>query len=252
MACMSLVLLLNPAYLVGVMMTKHINTKASKQSEIERIISVLGKAIAHRRLKPGQRLIESQLVDILSANRNHIQAALQRMALSNIISIEHNRGAVVSQPSAREAKEVFSARRALELGIIDQITPAKMQKYEEKLAQHVNQECEAIASQDRHLIMRELSQFHLQLAEVAENSVLKEMLENLLVRSSIIEVLYHRNSMPSCASGEHQKIILSLKNGDNGKAAQLMVSHLEELEAQLVLEEEAQLDFDLASALADI
>ena len=42
-------------------------TKAStnKQQEIQRIISKLSKAVAQHKLKPGQRLVEAQIVEAL-------------------------------------------------------------------------------------------------------------------------------------------------------------------------------------------
>jgi len=45
-----------------------------KQAEVHRIVGLISKAIAHQRLKPGQRLVESQIVENLKANRNHVQA----------------------------------------------------------------------------------------------------------------------------------------------------------------------------------
>ena len=56
-------------------------SQTSKQAEVQRIIDALSKAIAQHRLRPGTRLVEAQIVDALKANRNHVQSALQRLAL---------------------------------------------------------------------------------------------------------------------------------------------------------------------------
>src|SRR5476649_2678113 len=98
------------------------NTTTAKQLEVQRIAEILSKAIAQQRLRPGTRLVESQLVDALGANRNHVQVALQRLAMQRIVTIEPNRGAMVSQPTAKEAREVFIARRAIERAIVESIT----------------------------------------------------------------------------------------------------------------------------------
>jgi DNA-binding GntR family transcriptional regulator len=67
----------------------------------------------------------------------------------------------------------------------------------------------------------------------------------------LIVALYQRNDVPSCASDEHQEIITALENGDNAKAVAVMIEHLDELEAQLALEETAPAEFNLKQALID-
>ena len=62
-------------------------TATSKQVEVQRIVDVLFKAIAQHRLPPGTRLIEAQIVETLQANRNHVQAALQRLALQRVVTL---------------------------------------------------------------------------------------------------------------------------------------------------------------------
>ena len=61
--------------------------RTNKQKEVERIIESLSRAVAQHLLPPGTRLVEAQIVDSLNANRNHVQAALQRLALQKIVTI---------------------------------------------------------------------------------------------------------------------------------------------------------------------
>ncbi len=171
-------------------------TITAKQLEVQRIVDTLSRAIAQHRLRPGTRLIEAQIVEALQANRNHVQVALQRLALQRIVTIEPNRGALVSQPTAKEAREVFTARRAIERAIVESITPELMRRNRQRIATHMSNERKATSSTDRRAIVRELSDFHLLLGEVSDNEVLSEMLRNLMVRSSLIVALYQRNDVP--------------------------------------------------------
>ena len=50
------------------------------QVEIKRIVERLADAISEHRLPPGARLTEAKLVEVLGANRNHVRAALQKLA----------------------------------------------------------------------------------------------------------------------------------------------------------------------------
>ena len=148
-------------------------SQTSKQAEVQRIIDALSKAIAQHRLRPGTRLVEAQIVDALKANRNHVQSALQRLALQRIVTIEPNRGALVAQPSAAEARDVFAARRAIERGIVESISPQIMRRYRQRVTTHVQNERKATNATDRREIVRELSEFHLMLGEICGNRVLR-------------------------------------------------------------------------------
>lgn len=221
-----------------------------KQQEVQRIVEALSNAVAQHRLKPGTRLVEAQIVEVLNANRNHVQAALQRMALQHIVTIEPHRGAIVARPEAREAREVFIARRAIESAIVESITPANMALHQQELSQQQQAESEAIARNDRLEIVRQLSNFHLLLAKISDNQVLSEILANLLVRSSLIVALYQRNENHSCQCLEHGAIVKALRNGNRAEAQQMMLEHLDVLEDQLDLEEGCTEALNLREALS--
>lgn len=226
--------------------------QTTKQAEVQRIFDALFKAIAQHRLSPGTRLVEAQIVEALKANRNHVQSALQRLALQRIVTIEPNRGALVSQPSAAEARDVFVARRAIERAIVESITPEAMRKHQQRINRHVSNERKATDSTDRRDIVRELSEFHLMLGELSGNQVLSEILANLMVRSSLIVALYQRNDVPSCASDEHEQILAALAQGDREQAVRVMIEHLDELESQLDLKEAPEPEVDLRQVLAGL
>ncbi|MCU4677400.1 GntR family transcriptional regulator [Catenovulum sp. 2E275] len=217
----------------------------AKQQEVQRIMDTISKAVAQHRLKPGQRLVEAQIVESLNANRNHVQTALQRLALRKIVNIEPNKGAAVAKPSAQEAKEIFATRRVIERGVVESITPQIIAKNKKRIDARMKAERKATSGNDRRAIVHELSEFHRMLSEICQNSVLHDIFENLMVRSSLIVALYQRNDVPSCASDEHQQVLNALEQGDTLKAVAVMLEHLDELEAQLVLDEPEDEDLDL-------
>lgn len=231
--------------------TSNMNT-TKKQQEVQRIINVLSKAIAQHKLLPGQKLIEAQIVQALSANRNHVQAALQRLALQHIVTIEPNRGAFVSQPSAEEAKEIFAVRKVVEKGIIENINLPNFEKNWDKIRVHMLSELEVTQGNDRQAIIRKLSDYHKLLADLCGNSVLKEIFENLMVRSSLIVALYQKNDVPSCQHQEHSLIIDALKQGNKNLAVDLMMEHLDHLEAELVLDDSKNQTTDIIQALQEL
>lgn len=226
--------------------------RTSKQKEVERIIESLSRAIAQHLLPPGTRLVEAQIVDSLKANRNHVQAALQRLALQKIVTIEPNRGAHVSQPTAGEAREIFVARRAIEGAIVASITPERLRRFTRQVDAHMKSEGQATRNSDRRAIVGELSAFHRLLGKISGNSVLEDILENLMVRSSLIVALYQRNDEPTCQHDEHRSILEALSEGNTARAVQLMEHHLDHLEAELALEDNREPDVDLKAVLTSV
>lgn len=223
--------------------------KSSRQQEISRIMDVLTRAIAQHQLPPGTRLIEAQLMEALDANRNHVQAALQRLSLQNIVTIEPNRGGRVAKPTEKEARDVFSARRAIERAIVESITPQAIENHRSVIEAHQAAEFTAIEAKDRRTIVHELIEFHRLLAHICSNDVLKEMLESLLVRSSIIVALYQKNDVPTCQHDEHREILDALEQGDSELAARKMEEHLLHLEGELALDEGGEEELDIVQVL---
>jgi DNA-binding GntR family transcriptional regulator len=66
------------------------------------------------RLLPGQRLVESELVESLGVGRAVVRAALSRLAHEGLVDKELNRGARVRMVTEDEAIEITQARAALE------------------------------------------------------------------------------------------------------------------------------------------
>lgn len=228
------------------------NKTIRKETEVERIINALETAISQRKLRPGQRVVESKIAELLNANRNHVQVAIQRLATAKIITVEHHKGAFIAKPSAKEARDVFTARRTVEIGIVSLITPDKLSQYAEDITQHLENEKKIIVEGERQNIFKCLTDFHSLLAKVSENEVLEEILDNLLIRSSIIEVLYSRNTIPVCASNEHKKIIEALEHGENNEAEELLMEHLNGVEAQLLIGFVDEPELNLEEALSGL
>jgi DNA-binding GntR family transcriptional regulator len=80
------------------------------QAIYERIV----ESVLDHRLPPGTRLTEDRLCGIFGVSRTRIKPILVRLANERIITLTHNRGASVSQPTQQESIEVFEARRLIE------------------------------------------------------------------------------------------------------------------------------------------
>src|SRR6186713_1810599 len=74
----------------------------------------LREAIMSGKLKPGQRLVERELCEMMGVSRPSIREALRALEADGLVTTVPHRGPVVSTISLEEARELYTARAVLE------------------------------------------------------------------------------------------------------------------------------------------
>jgi DNA-binding GntR family transcriptional regulator len=74
----------------------------------------LREAIMSGTLKPGQRLVERELCEMMGVSRPSIREALRALEADGLVNTVPHRGPVVSTISLDEAKQLYAARAVLE------------------------------------------------------------------------------------------------------------------------------------------
>ncbi|MCC2613003.1 GntR family transcriptional regulator [Neorhizobium petrolearium] len=227
-------------------------TETSPEDRSLAIREALRNAIIDRRLTPGTKLSESEVGSLFDVSRTVARAALQMLAFEGLVKTERNRGAFVSNPSPEEAKQIFASRRLIEPGIvaaaIERITPADIEQFRRQLEEeerYMNERGPAA----RRAEIKALGDFHLMLASVAGNLILQKFMDELVARSSLVIALYGRSGVSSCGHAEHSAILDALEKGDGRGATQLMVHHIDHIEADLDLQLKQGLGLKNALAL---
>lgn len=78
------------------------------------VLENLRQAILDRRLAPGQRLIERELVELTGVSRTSVREALRELAAEGLVTAVPNKGMVVTSVTAEEARQLYQVRAALE------------------------------------------------------------------------------------------------------------------------------------------
>jgi DNA-binding GntR family transcriptional regulator len=221
---------------------------ASPESNIYRRIHA---AIAGHRLLPGARLIEDQLGEVFGVSRTRIRSVLHSLARDKVVTLQRNRGAVVAYPTVREAKEVFAARRLIEVALAREVVRAADDKDVKRLKAHIKKEQRGERSHDRALELKASHEFHTLLAEIVGNRVIVEFLRELMARSSLITAIYERPDVSSCSHLAHAQLIQYIERRDTTGLAAAMLKHLDEIENDLVLFEREDSVTDLKTVFAD-
>ncbi|PHV04633.1 GntR family transcriptional regulator [Janthinobacterium sp. BJB412] len=197
------------------------------------IANSIAEAIAARQLPPGTKLREEALGRLYSVSRTKIRAALLILSKDKLIQIVPDKGAFVSQPSETESREIFAARRIIEAALAREFVAKARPADYKALEKHLKAERAALAQVNTKVRSQLLGDFHVMLAEVVGNHVLKEIVHELVSRSSLITMLYQSDRDAVCSSDEHAAFLEAAKAGDADKAASLMLHHLSHVEGAL-------------------
>jgi DNA-binding GntR family transcriptional regulator len=214
------------------------NDKGDKGvSSTDHIVQALTKAIIEHRLQPGEKLKEQQIADQFGVSRTLVRQALYQLSQKHLIRIEQARGAFVAAPSIKEAREVFAVRMILESAMLESlitgITPQKIKA----LRGHLKIEAAAVKGTDTANRTELLGDFHVLLAELIENEVLAQSLQDLISRCSLITLLYQSDHDAGHSHDEHIDILEAIADKNVILAKQLMQEHLQSVLAGLELQD---------------
>lgn len=210
---------------------------ANKATTSLSIAESLSQAIHEHRLAPGTKLGEDDLADIYGVSRTIVRTALQSLAHQHVVEIARNRGAFVAQPSLTEAHEVFEARELLEPRTARSAAMKAVPTDIEILEAHIDEEHAAIDAGDRGRALYLSGQFHIEIARIAGQETIADMIKTLIARSSLIIALYWRRESALCESSAHHSLIKAIADHDGTRAEELMQSHLVDLHSALNLRE---------------
>lgn len=216
---------------------------------VDQIAERIWLSIAERRLRPGMRLKEAELAEIFGVSRARIRQVLTSLERDGLVKIEVNKGAIVAEPTAEEARDIFHIRREVEQRVLERLIGHLDAEKLVDLFSHVAKERVANATNEQREIIKLSGGFHLMLAEMTGASFLSGLMRDLISRSSLITAAFRDSDKYNCGPDEHEELLIHLKNGDLKKAQAAMVHHLEHVENELKLSGGAEAPRSLKDAL---
>jgi DNA-binding GntR family transcriptional regulator len=209
-------------------------------------------AIVQHYLAPGTKLTEDELGETFGVSRTVIHRVLTRLSHDGIVEMRRNRGAFVAQPSVKSTRDVFAVRGTLECGITGQLADKLEQRAIQRLRAIVKAEVDARSRGDWKAQLRLSGEFHLQLAMETGNEILRDILKELMSRSSLAIAIYQKPGTSGCLPNDHAQILDALAAGEGGVATSTMREHLLKIEHGLDLEREPSKTVDLKTLFSKI
>ena len=201
----------------------------------EAIVEAIIYDVMQQHLGPGTRLSEKSVCDRFGVSRMNVRRALLTLSNIGVVELQANKGARIRQPTLQQAMTLFETRRAIESIIIKSVVAQRSDADIISLNAHVEVEEQAFSNNDRHQLIRLSGEFHLLIASFQNNHLLTEFMQTLITQSSLITGMYGQHSFSNCPPSEHRNLIEAIKNQDEHLALNLMMAHLEHIEADLAL-----------------
>ena len=85
----------------------------------DQVADQLREAILDGRLKPGQRIVESNIADAMEMSRGPVRDALRMLETDRLVVRYPHRGTFVAWLTLHDAEEIYSLREALETLVVD-------------------------------------------------------------------------------------------------------------------------------------
>jgi DNA-binding GntR family transcriptional regulator len=205
-------------------------TKRSACSRVEATYQRLKHDIMEGIYTPRQRLIETDLTQILGVSRATLRAALIRLQHEGFVEIQPNRGAQVRAFSVEEATRILHVREVLE-GLAaaiaaERATPAQLAELRDIL---VKME-QMLVTDDLLGHLPLVGRFHQRIIEAAGNEFIERFLDMLrapLIRHQFRVILVPGRKDKSLM--EHREILTHLERRDAVAAEQAMRQHIAQL-----------------------
>lgn len=217
--------------------------------EDERLHEALLAAIVDQRLAPGTRLAEVEVAAAYGSTRRHVERALLRLEVDGLVTRRRNCGVAVASPSGDTARELFRTRRMIEGAVVRELAGHATRAALMPLRINLRAEAEARSRGQTREAVKLSGDFHVLLARAAGSAETERVVRCLVVRTSLVTLLYGNADALACWNDDHGALLDLLLAGDADAAAALMSHHLEHVEGALRLPR-APRRRDLASVLA--
>jgi len=181
--------------------------------------------IYYNQLAPGQKLIYSNLAEKLNKSITPIIQALNRLEKARLVTYVPNKGFFVGEITEAEAVQLYQAREALEIYML----PSIIKNFQAKTIEDIRREdaFKKYEGANRRMLFLHDAQFHLRIAEYAQNEVILQLLKDVFERIFLkYRPEYLDHATEKAALREHREILETLAKGDLAEATAIVKAHI--------------------------
>ena len=192
------------------------------------VYETLQKMIVEGKLEPGAKLTEEELARSMNISRAPIREALNMLDRDGFVKIIPRKGAVVTEVTAKEAKDIWRCRMVLEPYAAKEATPNIPRAELEALKAKVERLEQEPYNFETH-VASDL-EIHNLYHRYTGNERLEAILDNLQAHATRVRWLREAEdisrAMPSVAILEHKAILEAFLAGDADMASWAVQQHM--------------------------
>jgi DNA-binding GntR family transcriptional regulator len=198
-----------------------------KSSVVDEAYNAIKNMLYNKELSPGQRIVYGDIAERLNMSLTPVIQALNKLEYSDLVYYKPNRGYFVGQITEKEIKEIYQARKALEIAIIPSIIKNINSKELALIKNNLKEyEIASTALETNRINMLKDMQFHLKIFEYSQQTVILKMLKDLLERICLkYRPEYLDNERVKLAIKEHRRIFKAFEMKDEKEAIDALMDH---------------------------
>ncbi len=183
------------------------------------------EAILKGYFKPGERLDQTELAELLGVSRSPVRDALRRLAAEGLVTMHPHRGAVVAELSPEELEEIYLIRRVLE-GLAARLAVPHLDEEDLGALREILERMDETEDADEWIDLN--YRFHHTLYRAANRPRLLSIIDTL--RNTVAPYIRQYIATPEYrakAQASHWRIYQACAAGDAEAAERETVAHLQ-------------------------
>jgi DNA-binding GntR family transcriptional regulator len=187
----------------------------------------LREAIMSGNLKPGQRLVERELCEMMGVSRPSIREALRVLEADGLVNTVPHRGPMVSTISLEEARQLYAARAVLEGFAGRECARLHDPTVVRKIGHALTRLKAALAEADMIAVLEAKTDFYAALIGGCQNAFIERMLKPLHDRITLLRItsMSHPKRVNKSLR-EVTAIWRAIQSGDEDLAERCCVDHV--------------------------
>jgi len=209
-------------------LSSHFSVSGPTRSLTSWSTETLRQAILDGHFEPGERLDQDAIANELGVSRTPIREAIAALESEGLLESKPHRGVFVKVVSPRDIHEVFAVRALLEAEVARAAAQCIPDTVLDELERILEEAQEAYDRGDQGAQFEADRQFHETLREFTDNSLLREILDQVNNRVNVVRRFAQMRPGPHVEefAQEHSGILRALRQRDGKRAAALMEQHL--------------------------
>jgi DNA-binding GntR family transcriptional regulator len=201
----------------------------------EKAYSRILDSITYGELRPGERMVESQICSLYGVGRTPLREALRQLQMEHYVRVLPNKGAVVTKVSLKDIEEIYDIVSLLESYSVKKASQCLTSEEKDSL-KRIQGELVGFGKRKEYKNwLASNALFHGRFAEITGNNHLVREIENLrrrVYRYRFIAITISGHIDEYIAS--HEEVLLHLFNNKAEKAAEAMWSHVQHVKNILI------------------